>query len=197
MKTALWVLVMMVFSACTQPRAPVPPSPLGQGSVFTEARRVSGDATHDAGWSLDERPSPLVAERLLPLGKQTHVAWARLLIQVHERLHPLFAEQYLRSLDELPPESPLSNWELKVQVELHLVPRTGEIGRMGVRRSSGVREFDLAVLTAFSRALPVPFPESLASSDGYAYVVWEVSRDPRAGCSAANARPIRIAPSAK
>jgi hypothetical protein len=174
-----------------------------QGSTFAEARTrprvvdspINHGAIRLADWVLVVQPSPLTPDRQLPLGDPNYLAWAQFLNTIHDRVHPLFARGYLRSLDGLPPENPLADFSLQVQVELHLVPKTGEIQRLGVRRSSGVREFDIAALSAFLRAFPVPFPEALSSSDGYAYVLWDLSRDPQIGCSTAGAHPFRVAPS--
>jgi hypothetical protein len=202
MKAARFVLMLSSLVACAPPPSAPARSAFVTGSSFLEARRarrpVGAAATQDvdrAAWTLENRPSPLSSEAQVVIGQENYFAWATLLGQIHARLHPLFTDEYLRSLERMPPESPLQNLKLTVLIELHLVPGSGAIHRLGVRRASGVPEFDAAALTAFSRALPVPFPERLASTDGYAYVLWELHRDPRVACSPINAMPIRIATS--
>jgi hypothetical protein len=197
-----WGLATFFLSvACAQPKSATEPRPFVRGSTFAEARprpnvvesTMNHAAIRLADWAFEVQPSPIVANRQLPL-YPNYLAWAQFLNAIHARVHPGFARHYLPSLDALPPGSLLADLSLNVQVELHLVPRTGKIHRLGVRRSSGVRDFDVAVLVAFSKAFPMPFPEALSSSDGYAYLLWDVSRDPKLACSTLQAHPVRIAP---
>ena len=123
---------------------------------------------------------------------ETAVIWAGFLVQVHNRLHRVFADEYLASLDALPPTSPL-NAELSVRVGLVIEPNAGELARMYVSRSSAEPEFDVAALAAFSRSFPMPVPTELASADGRVYFEWELKRG-REACGTTNARPLRFGP---
>ena len=138
-----------------------------------------------------ERVSPIGSRKELPLGEPNYSAWADFLSRIHKRVHPVFADQYLSSLDALPRESPLNDSNLAVQIELQILQRTGEIETIGVRRSSGRVEFDVAALIAFSKAFPLEVPLSLASPDGRVYLLWELKRDAMA-CSTLFARPFRF-----
>src|SRR5262249_1973949 len=85
------------------------------------------------------------------------------LVAVHNRIHPLFADQCLGSLGVLPPGHPLSQ-DLSVHIEIVLAKDTGKIVRMGVVKISGVTAFDLAALDAVSRAAPFgKAPDAIAS----------------------------------
>lgn len=138
------------------------------------------------------QPWLLSEGRQVPLGEGSWRPWAELLAAMHRQLHPLFAEQYLRSLESLPASSPLSDRRLVVEVGIQLVPRTGEIRRIAVTRTSGVPEFDAGAVAAFERVRPPPFSEQLASADGYAYLAWQLRRDPDRACLLLQAQPYRL-----
>ena len=66
----------------------------------------------------------------------------------------------------------------------------GAIVRMGVVKTSGRAAMDVLALEAVDRAAPFGAPPaSVASTDGNAYVQWELHRDGVSGCSTMNARP--------
>jgi len=67
-----------------------------------------------------------------------------LLDRIHKRVHPLFADQYLSSFHALPSDSPALEITLRVQIEPHLVQRTGEIEASGICRRSASEEFYIA-----------------------------------------------------
>jgi hypothetical protein len=93
----------------------------------------------------------------------------------------LFAGSFLPSLKGLPADHPLSDLTLTTTVELVLDGETGALAEKGVVSSSGVPEFDAAVLATFSGVFPVgDISPALLSSDGRFYVTWEVRRDPAA-----------------
>jgi hypothetical protein len=160
---------------------PSPPTPLRHDTIDVNAWRLQVG-----------RPSPLQVYRQHPLN-ETRRDWAIFLIGVHDRLHPVFAEEYLASLSALPADLPENAPTLSVQVGLVIAQATGEISELYIGRSSGVFEFDAAALSAFLRIFPMPVPAQLASEDGRVYFEWELHRNSEA-CSTFDARPYRFGP---
>jgi hypothetical protein len=157
-----------------------PLGPLGHSTIPVSAWHSENEST-----------SPIGSRRQLQLGKPNYRPWARLLNEIHVRVHHHFANEYLSSLDKLPPASPFQDPTLRVQIELQVVQRTGEIETIGVRRTSGIAEFDIAAMIAMSDAFPLQIPPGLASPDGRVYLVWELTRGPTA-CSTLFAHPFRL-----
>ena len=115
--------------------------------------------------------------------------FAKFLNQVHARIHPLFADRFLASLDSLPSSDPMNRPELLVVLEIVLESNGGRVERMGVIASSGAIAFDVSALDALYRAQPFgPPPVEIVSTDGFVYFHWEFHRGPEA-CGAWNARP--------
>jgi TonB family protein len=115
---------------------------------------------------------------------------------MHERIHPIFAESFLGSLDALPPSHPLNDQQLVTRLEIVLT-REGHLKRMGVVRLSGVTAFDVAALDAVDRAQPFgPAPSAIVSPDGNVYLHWEFHRNEVFACSTMGAAPfiLRSAP---
>ncbi len=133
-------------------------------------------------------------EPSVKVGNQTalnaaQVPFATYLNTVHNRLHPIFAEEFLASLDNLPGEHSL-NKQLVTHLEIVLSKDEGKIVRMGVTRASGVTAFDIVALNAFQRASPYgKAPEAIVSGDGNVYLHWEFHRDPFDACTTRNAFP--------
>jgi hypothetical protein len=118
------------------------------------------------------------------------VPFATYLNQIHQRLHQIFADGFLASLEGLPPSHPLSNQEMSTHLEIALSREDGRIVRMGITKSSGVTMFDVGALESVKKAAPygVP-PGSIVSSDGNVYLHWEFHRRPIYACSTYFARP--------
>jgi TonB family protein len=114
------------------------------------------------------------------------------LVHVHNRIHPIFVDEFLASLDKFP-ASERNQPQLVVRIEIALSGKDGSIVRIGVVRSSGVASFDAAALEAVDQAGPFgPPPANLLSSDGNVYFHWEFHRDPVFACSTINARPFLL-----
>jgi hypothetical protein len=121
------------------------------------------------------------------------VPFASYLNTIHSRLHPIFADSFLASLDGLPREHPLSRRDLKTNLEIVLDQHEGRVVRMGVTRSSGSTVFDIAALESVQSASPYgKAPGIIASNDGNVYLHWEFHRDPYYACSTYFARPYII-----
>ncbi|MCC6643995.1 MAG: TonB C-terminal domain-containing protein [Polyangiaceae bacterium] len=122
------------------------------------------------------------------------VPFARYLHHVHNRLHPLFADEFLDSLDSLPTDHALNQPHLRTVLEVALDKDDGRIMKMGITRTSGVTAFDIAALDAMDRAGPFGKPpEAILSPDGRVYLHWEFHRKREVACMTANARPYILA----
>jgi TonB family protein len=120
------------------------------------------------------------------------VPFATYLNGMHNRIHPLFADSFLSSLDALPRDSPLNDQKLITSLEIVLT-KDGHIVRMGIVKASGVTAFDVAALDAVQRASPYgPAPTAIVSPDGRVYLHWEFHRDEVYACSTMNARPFML-----
>ncbi len=121
------------------------------------------------------------------------VPFATYLNTIHNRIHPIFADNFLGSLDGLPGAHPLSNVKLVTHLEIVVGPKDGQIVKMGVVKGSGVTAFDVAALDSVKRASPFgPAPSAIVSTDGNVYLHWEFHRDEVFACSTMNARPFLL-----
>jgi len=119
-------------------------------------------------------------------------AFASYLVSIHNRIHPLFADGFLSSLDRLPSSDPMNNEELSTEVEIILDQESGNVVRMGVTKFSGITAFDVAALDSVKRAAPFGAPpKEIVSPDGNVYLHWEFHRNTEA-CSTFNARPFML-----
>jgi TonB family protein len=117
--------------------------------------------------------------------------FATYLVQIHERIHPIFADNFLASLDQLPASDPMNRQEIFTALEI-VVDHDGRIARMGVTRTSGVTAFDVSALESVSRAQPFGTPPpQIVSPDGNVYLHWEFHRDAQA-CGTMNAHPFML-----
>jgi hypothetical protein len=80
-------------------------------------------------------------------------AFNRYIDAVHCRVHPIFAESFLVSLEKLPATSSLNSPELRTTVEI-VLDEAGAVARIGIVASGGVKLFDVAVLESISSAAP-------------------------------------------
>lgn len=128
-------------------------------------------------------------------GNQTALNTARspfgtYLSVIHNRLHPIFADWFLASLDSLPASNPMNNASLSTNLEIVLDQEEGRIVNMGVTKASGVTAFDVSALDSVKRASPFgPPPREILSPDGRVYLHWEFHRNPAVACTTYNARP--------
>ena len=116
-------------------------------------------------------------------------AFAGYLNGIHNRIHPIFADSFLGSLDSLPASHPMNNEQLSTEIEIILDQESGNVVRMGVTKFSGITAFDIAALDSVKRAAPFGTPpREIVSPDGKVYLHWEFHRNQEA-CSTFNARP--------
>ncbi len=102
------------------------------------------------------------------------------LVQIHEtEIHPVFAETYLKSLNDLPPRDPLNNWHLRAFTEFE-IRRDGTVGEVRVVFPSGNLAFDAAAVDAVLRASPFPKPpREILSYNDRVYMKWGFFRNSR------------------
>ncbi len=118
------------------------------------------------------------------------VPFASYLNTIHNRLHPIFADSFLASLDSLPGSHPMNRPQISTNLEIVLDQAEGRIVRMGITKTSGVTAFDIAALESVNRAQPFgPPPREIVSPDGNVYFHWEFWREPYYACSTYFARP--------
>jgi hypothetical protein len=131
-------------------------------------------------------------------GNQTALNTARVpfagyLNSIHNRIHPIFADDFLGSLDGLGGNNPLNDPRLITALEIVVSRDDGHVVRMGVTKTSGITAFDVAALDSVQRASPFGKPPgAIVSPDGNVYFHWEFHRDPVYACSTTNARPFLI-----
>jgi hypothetical protein len=117
------------------------------------------------------------------------VPFASYLNQMHNRIHPIFADEFLGSLDRLPASHPMNDQSLFTAIEFVIEREEGRLVRRGVVRTSGITMFDISALAAVERASPFGTPPSeIVSPDGNVYLHWEFRRDGMA-CSTLFAKP--------
>jgi TonB family protein len=120
------------------------------------------------------------------------VPFASYLNAMHNRIHPIFADSFLESLDGLPASHPMNDQHLITSLEI-ILTKEGHLRKMGVVKTSGITAFDIAALDAVQRASPFgPAPSAIISPDGNVYLHWEFHRDEVYACSTMNARPFLL-----
>jgi len=164
------------------------------GAARLSAHRGAFEANKFQKWkSAIENYEPSVK-----LGNQTslnaaRVPFATYINGIHNRLHPIFAEEFLAALDGLPRSNPLQSMDLVTHIEIVLNKDQGRIVRMGVTRASGSTIFDTVALNSINRAAPYgKAPDVIVSPDGNVYLHWEFHRDPFDACTTRNAFPFML-----
>ena len=171
------------------------------------AREIHADgerrrSAHQGSWKAVgiERWRPAIENYVatVKLGNQTALntaaaPFASYLNRIHNRLHPIFAVNYLGFLDGLPGSAGLHDKDMKTNLEIVLSQSNGSIVKMGVTHTSGVTAFDISALESVQRASPFGAPPpSIVSPDGNVYLHWEFHRNPLFACSTYFARPYII-----
>jgi TonB-like protein len=177
---------------------------IGQDQLAREIR-ADGErrrSKHQGSWKAVgiERWRPAIENYVatVKLGNQTALntaaaPFATYLNRIHNRLHPIFAVNYLGFLDGLPGSAGLHDKDMKTNLEIVLSQSNGSIVKMGVTHTSGVTAFDISALESVQRASPFGAPPaSIVSPDGNVYLHWEFHRNPLFACSTYFARPYII-----
>lgn len=163
------------------------------GAARRSAHRGQGPKNNfDKYRAAIENYDPSVKEGNQTALNAARVPFASYINMIHNRLHPIFAEEFLGALENLPPSHAL-NGELVTHVEIVLNKDDGRIVRLGVTRASGVTAFDIVALNSVQRASPYgKAPDAIVSPDGNVYLHWEFHRDPFDACTTRNARPFLL-----
>jgi TonB family protein len=135
--------------------------------------------------------STMTLDRRLPIGPVA-VPFARYLMGMHFRIHPVFADWFLVSLKDLPATDPMNQGDLLTGLEM-IIDKNGRLAKIGVVITSGLPAFDIAALEAVDRAQPFgPPPSEIVSADGNVHVQWKFYRDERCGCSTIGVYPALV-----
>ncbi len=158
--------------------------------VIPEATRVDAGRDSDVKVAaVDAAAAPLPP---IPRIGDAAVPFAHYAVAMHKRIHPIFTDQFLSSLDQLPPTSPMNDMRIVTTLEI-VLNRDGTVLNMSILRSSGVAAFDIAAIDSVQRAQPFGnAPEAIVSFDGSVHARWEFHRDPIIGCSTVNTWPIML-----
>lgn len=121
------------------------------------------------------------------------VPFAAYLNQIHNRIHPIFAEGFLESLDRQGAGDPINRPDMKTFLEIVVSQEDGRLVRMGITQTSGVTRFDVGALESVDQAAPFGKPPAeIVSPDGNVYLHWEFYRNPMFACSTFFARPFML-----
>ncbi|MEZ4405581.1 MAG: TonB C-terminal domain-containing protein [Polyangiales bacterium] len=114
--------------------------------------------------------------------------FAAYITAMHRRIHRLFADGFLASLDGASRSSPMNDENLHTTLEI-VLERDGSIHRVGLIRSSGVLPFDVAAINSVRRSQPYgEAPGAIVSGDGKVYLHWGFYRGHRQ-CGTFNVEP--------
>jgi TonB family protein len=168
--------IALSFSCTHQPAHPPANETPPANAAWTKASRDRWAA------SLYGYESPLQAITVIKSGA-AQGEFTDYVSVMHDRLHPIFTDGFLASLDELPADDPLNEEKLSASIEV-VLNGDGSIVRLGILRSSGVEAFDIGVLEAMWRAAPFGKPpREVVSIDRRVYVHWQLWRHPYYACS--------------
>lgn len=124
------------------------------------------------------------------------VPWATYLNTIHNRIHPLFGDRELDSMDKTQ-DKMFADQKMFAVAEIVLEPNTGRVVRRGIMKGSGSTAFDLIVVKTIDAAGPYgKAPDAVVSPDGKVYLHWEFHRNHFDACSTRNAFPIMRAATA-
>lgn len=167
---------------------PIEPPP-----VASEAGPPHHEVDHERWRSAMEGYVPVAPASKSHIPLTALKPFAEYIVKVHNRLHPIFSDEFLASLEGLPSWSPLHQKNLFTNLEIVIAGEDGRIVRMGIIRPSGLTAFDAAALGSVNRAQPFgPAPESIWSYDGNVYLHWEFHRELNLACSSLNSRPFLL-----
>lgn len=122
-----------------------------------------------------------------PLGKR-QIIFRNYIEAAHDRIHSLFADSFLASLNALDPSDPLNDQELMTKMEFEVLS-SGALNEIRVIQSSGNTVFDAAAVDSIYRSGPFPPPpRAILSWNDRVYFRWGFFRN-RRKCGVFNAEP--------
>jgi TonB family protein len=144
----------------------------------TSAKVMKAIATN-RGWVRPDNQEPMGARQKV---------FRSYLEFVHDRIHVIFADEFLGSLNNLSPTDPLNDMDLMTLVEFEIL-ENGEVNEARVVRSSGLTVFDAAAVNSVYGSSPVrPPPRDIMSYNQRVYLRWGFYRNSRK-CGPFNAEP--------
>ncbi|MDD5309191.1 MAG: TonB C-terminal domain-containing protein [Deltaproteobacteria bacterium] len=144
----------------------------------TNAKVMKAIATN-RGWVRPDNQEPMGARQKV---------FRSYLEFVHDRIHVIFADEFLGSLSSLSPTDPLNDMDLMALVEFEILG-SGEVNEARVVRSSGLTVFDAAAVSSIYGSSPVrPPPRDIMSYNERVYLRWGFYRNARK-CGPFNAEP--------
>jgi len=146
-----------------------------------------GSLTGKVREALRNNRSWVSAGEQVPLGKKATL-FHNYLAVAHERIHTLFADSFLASINVFDPSDPLNNMELMTKMEFEILS-SGVVNEIRVLKSSGNTVFDAAAVDSIYRSSPFnPPPTTLLSYNDRVYFRWGFYRNHRK-CGVFNAEP--------
>ncbi|HVY49780.1 MAG TPA: TonB C-terminal domain-containing protein, partial [Minicystis sp.] len=116
--------------------------------------------------------------------------FATYLVTIHNKIHPLFADRELDSMDKST-QREFQDPKMYAIAELVIAPDTGRVIRRGIVKNSGSTAYDIIVLKAIDASGPYgKAPDAIVSPDGKVYLHWEFHRNHFDACSTRFAYPI-------
>ncbi|HEY4122289.1 MAG TPA: TonB C-terminal domain-containing protein [Byssovorax sp.] len=118
------------------------------------------------------------------------VPFAGYVNQIHNKIHPFFAERELDAMDRTGDKG-VADQNMYAVAEIVLNPENGRIVRRGIVKSSGSTMYDIVVLKSIDSSAPYgKAPDIIVSPDGKVYLHWEFHRNREDACTTRNAYPI-------
>lgn len=123
----------------------------------------------------------------VPLGGKV-VLFRNYIEVAHRRIHVLFADSFLASLNSMDPSDPLNDFSLMTKMEFEILA-SGVVNEIRVIKSSGNTVFDAAAVDSIYRSSPFnPPPKAILSYNDRVYFRWGFYRNQRK-CGVFNAEP--------
>lgn len=114
--------------------------------------------------------------------------FAAYIARMHRSIHELWGFGQLEEWDDKPNSSAFNNRNLVTELEI-VLNGDGTVDRIGVARSSGLLEYDVAAVDVAYSAGPYPDPpRGIRSANGKIYLHWRFYRDERQ-CATSGADP--------
>ncbi|MFZ5895183.1 MAG: TonB C-terminal domain-containing protein [Myxococcota bacterium] len=158
-------------------------------------RPLTFDKLDESRWQFAEQRWS--ADEWIPQRSGARSLLAQLVAGFHNRLHPVFYDEYLKSLPASDPgpqtENALPAQDLHGRIRFEL-SSTGKLARIGIQRSSGDTQFDLAMLESLLLAAPLTAPPDVAPALENLAFEWEFHRDAAIGCTTYNLRTLLVDP---
>ena len=128
-------------------------------------------------------------ETTLEISERKRKIFHRYFVGIHAHsIHPIFADKFLRSLNDRPRRDPINNANLRMYAEFEIA-KDGTVERVRVVRPSGNWEFDAGAVDSLYRASPFPKPpKAIYSWNKRVYTKWGFFRNNRK-CGVFNAEP--------